>query len=97
MGGGANKPFRLAHTRGHVVGTRSGNKSLYVYCIGSVHVAGTVCKLVHMKWNMRHENHQGCLGTSFSGMLLLFLVYFVAGTVCKSSAHDATVKTAPAS
>ena len=27
---------------------------------------------------------------SFSGTLLLALVYFVAGTVCKSGTHDAT-------
>ena len=60
------------------------------------HVAGSVRKL---SWctqsGMRHENrrnHLGRLGTSFNSAFLLDHLYFVAGTVCKSSAHDATLK-----
>ena len=46
-----NGPLRLAPIRGHVAGTRSGDKLLSVHCTGHcwTHVAGTVRNPVHTK------------------------------------------------
>ena len=62
-----------------------GQASLCALMINRTKVAGTVGKLVDMK---RIEKSL----TSFNWMFLLVHVYFVAGTVCKSSTHDAALK-----
>ena len=86
-------PPGSVHTREHGVGTPSRDKPLHVCCMGHMpqgqYTSGCTWSGLRFK---NHRHHWGCLGTSFNGAFLLVHVYFTGGTVCKSSAHDVTLK-----